>query len=998
METLLDHTKNYNRPMLLQPEHANQHTYEDKFTLVEYLSHSAIVSSLVVLEYIFGIISSSNSSTDEQEYDTNLLLHWIYNNHNHVRNKNRSSTTLVLRFVEEERITSKRKEFEKKIVVAESEIESTHSSGVMRYQTTNIETTKVSKIVKEYQWDVEITYKLLLVLVSGGNDDEEEDTIIELNNSGNITSTVSLVRESTSSSQPPQNPPFQPSKSSKVFDLNLSSWLLQMISLKEPSKSSSSSSSKPEQDGTIPSSSLPSLLSSSEVKFAINRDSISCKTPRRNEDIQHALNFYKQVYTWSNKILSLLSVELPNKLYPYVVVGSSSDTTTKDDDDTSSSSYQRRYFEDIDTSRLFIPFLPVILEEKNNSNSTTTTSSSRNTSILSSMTDIHTLINHQKRTIDTEIESLKKKNNKTTKNEVYTFQEFKLLLLTKHLKELSTQYMDSIEYVEQLLRNQLVQAIGTEIVPEQFEQFMKYHNKRYFDIQYAPKPFSYAIRRPNHYPDGIISIERYNEETMKSEPIETLVRSTVPGGGGGGGGRESQPSIFIPINAATNVEIRGDRHLHGWMMHQWEHHNARRPQFVARAHQFSSFLVVIGVMGGPDTFLPKDAIVLQNKDEILIPLLTTPLPSAVEFRDAISSLSPEQKAFAQAFRAMQLGSSVFGVCVIQLKPQLERLLNLPDGALTKEIQLTQDLMSLFVDYQIPSDLLSYDDASEVSTKDMVAVVRGHVEAVLEVIDKAKAKQLEEEKRRAEMREEREKPIVREFSTMAYSSGPEATSSASRSTNRRAARQSYAPVAGPTASPSFSQNEAVDESFPTKSSGEYAGGEGGRNSAQRKANTSPKPSASSEHSSPSSGEDFTLLPKVLDEKLEQHEKSGSLRSTIIKTDQNWERKRQDNMLVPMETSSMGQSDISSEKNKAFDLLMAISRSGTLPIDASELHVVVAVSHCFENDLMGTVIEDNINPIQKVESSMLLVASVIHGMPPDVLVAPDRRSLPNGSDVE
>jgi hypothetical protein len=45
---------------------------------------------------------------------------------------------------------------------------------------------------------------------------------------------------------------------------------------------------------------------------------------------------------------------------------------------------------------------------------------------------------------------------------------------------------------------------------------------------------------------------------------------------------------------------------------------------------------------------------------------------------------------------MQLESSVFGVCVIQLKPQLERRLELPEGALTKEIQLTQDLMSLFL--------------------------------------------------------------------------------------------------------------------------------------------------------------------------------------------------------------------------------------------------------------------------------------------------------------
>jgi hypothetical protein len=63
-----------------------------------------------------------------------------------------------------------------------------------------------------------------------------------------------------------------------------------------------------------------------------------------------------------------------------------------------------------------------------------------------------------------------------------------------------------------------------------------------------------------------------------------------------------------------------------------------------------------------------------------------------EFKDAVVSLSPEQRAFAESFRAMQLESSVFGVCVIQLKPR--ETVELPEGALTKEIQLTQDLMSL----------------------------------------------------------------------------------------------------------------------------------------------------------------------------------------------------------------------------------------------------------------------------------------------------------------
>lgn len=38
---------------------------------------------------------------------------------------------------------------------------------------------------------------------------------------------------------------------------------------------------------------------------------------------------------------------------------------------------------------------------------------------------------------------------------------------------------------------------------------------------------------------------------------------------------------------------------------------------------------------------------------------------------------------------MQLENTLFGFCVVQIKPQLERLLRLSQGGLTKEIALTQ---------------------------------------------------------------------------------------------------------------------------------------------------------------------------------------------------------------------------------------------------------------------------------------------------------------------
>jgi len=150
---------------------------------------------------------------------------------------------------------------------------------------------------------------------------------------------------------------------------------------------------------------------------------------------------------------------------------------------------------------------------------------------------------------------------------------------------------------------------------------------------------------------------------------------------------------------------------------------------------------------------PMDAIILRNKDEIHIPLLLNEIPTATEFKDAIGSLSPEQQRFAKSFRSMQLDSSVLGVCVIQIKPQLEKLLGLPEDSLTKEMKLTEDLTELFVEYQVPSDLVSCDfdnEGSKPSVKDQVENVREHVKSVLDVIANQKKEQLIEQELKTHM--------------------------------------------------------------------------------------------------------------------------------------------------------------------------------------------------------------------------------------------------------
>jgi len=141
---------------------------------------------------------------------------------------------------------------------------------------------------------------------------------------------------------------------------------------------------------------------------------------------------------------------------------------------------------------------------------------------------------------------------------------------------------------------------------------------------------------------------------------------------------------------------------------------------------------------------------------------------------------------------------------------------------------------------------------------------------------------------------------------------------------------------------------------------------------------------SEQGGTSNSDDFTFIPKVLDAKLEE-QNEGALKSTIIKAGENWERLRKDNLLLPPKRSYLDSNAKKTEKNEAMDLLKAISRSGSLPIANSDLHIIISLSHCFHKNLMSTIIQDNINPIKQVEKSLLVVGSVIHSIAPPMLLS-------------
>lgn len=144
-------------------------------------------------------------------------------------------------------------------------------------------------------------------------------------------------------------------------------------------------------------------------------------------------------------------------------------------------------------------------------------------------------------------------------------------------------------------------------------------------------------------------------------------------------------------------------------------------------------------------------------------------------------------------------------------------------------------------------------------------------------------------------------------------------------------------------------------------------------------------------------DYTHLAKELDQRLEVLDESGSVRPTIITPADSWLKRSQALPAAgPQKTTLQGES-LKREKDKAFDLLEALSLSGARSLDHTALHIVLAATHCFDKTVLDTVIEDSVNPIEHAECSELILGSTIHRVTPGVMVRPEEldrltRALP------
>lgn len=204
-----------------------------------------------------------------------------------------------------------------------------------------------------------------------------------------------------------------------------------------------------------------------------------------------------------------------------------------------------------------------------------------------------------------------------------------VLLSLHHLEDITSSLLDSLLYLEHLLRTQLVAAIGRDVSTRDVVQYAQYYAHKLFEPSEAPAPLAHAVRRSSkHSPEGVFSIQQTfppspasssftSSETSLPVPLFALSRQVASS--------SVTSQMSFQIDASTHVQFSGDQFVHAYLhpsfsssssSYQSQHSDEAKLTFTASARQFSSFVLLLGKVSGRSTFEPVHAVVVRDKDEV----------------------------------------------------------------------------------------------------------------------------------------------------------------------------------------------------------------------------------------------------------------------------------------------------------------------------------------------------------------------------------------------
>eukprot|EP01063_Lacrimia_lanifica_P013502 TRINITY_DN20147_c0_g1_i1.p1 TRINITY_DN20147_c0_g1~~TRINITY_DN20147_c0_g1_i1.p1 ORF type:complete len:891 (+),score=297.58 TRINITY_DN20147_c0_g1_i1:57-2675(+) len=666
------------------------------------------------------------------------------------------------------------------------------------------------------------------------------------------------------------------------------------------------------------------ITDESVLAFEVDRNGAQCHTPRRNPEIDAAVAFATRLTEWCQKLARRSGAlgEPAGVLVPVVPVLEHIETVAA-------------RIEADDGAEAALPRVGTVALAKRADAAPET---------VLPLGDLGTFLEEERRGLEAKREEITQGVECVgwAKNAPDALGVAWFELLVAHLKSVAAVYTEAVDFIEAILRQQLAAAIGKVVTAGDFAEYMEFHNRKLFKAGYQPAGLCYPVRRGVNNPEGVLSIEAARKESALTDPLPTLTRCVCDG--------DPDQVMRFALNAAVDVEFTGKRYVHACVGHRFSTEPSPALSLIATARQFSGYVLLLGRVGGDDEFLPEHALIVRDDDDVRIPLILRETPSPKGSDEALAALSAEQQRFCAAYRGFQAEGTLFAMCVVQIKPHLEAALNLPEESLTKEIDLTRRLMDLFITHGIASDMLCYrpdtfDDPDEVPQDEKLAQVRSRADAIVAMLEECR----EEEHKAAQ-----EAKKARDAGALA-----DVIQGASKGTTPNA-----------TSAPAV-QPRAATDGAPASVLSQTA-------NALQQTNAPPA----------EGGGSFSLssLPAVLEERYRRLDTDGCLRPTTIETGTTWTKKFRRTLVTNHESITLQATRQQVVRDEAFDLLDALTRSGLLPLSGVDLHVVVTATHCFDKTLVDTVIQNNVNPVEKVERSVLVVASAVHGVPVADLVTP------------
>lgn len=320
---------------------------------------------------------------------------------------------------------------------------------------------------------------------------------------------------------------------------------------------------------------------SGNINFSIDRTSKNCKTPAQNDEIIATKAFFFDSWRpFSNGVQHFI-----NKIYK---------ATQRMASETKGQSQLKDMTKHLSEYKKFPLVFSVFTFEENDENGTTSTELT-----LAQDEFLHLLKQHDVSLGDT----LERVDQIKTEQAMDFGIENRLFLSAMFIEGVGTQIGSIVEGVERMLRDQVIAAVGKHIEPKDFSEYMDFHNRMIFRDQYRPRGFCYDIRREGHAPQGSLSIEVNSNDNNTDSCIQTQVMYA-----------KSKEPMKFPLSAASEVAMLGDRYLHAAILHQFSYQKPSLLNLCVRARQFSSFVLMIGNISGPNLFTPSAAIILKNKD------------------------------------------------------------------------------------------------------------------------------------------------------------------------------------------------------------------------------------------------------------------------------------------------------------------------------------------------------------------------------------------------